>query len=88
MPRCSAVRRSCRSSQAAAFELIERGLAHLLASDAHTPDVREAGLLRAVEAIDDAELARWLTVQVPMAIVTDGPIPRRPETPKRGFLRR
>ena len=77
-----------RSSQSAAFELIDLGLAHLLASDAHTPDVREAGLLRAVEAIDEPELARWLTVQVPMAIVTDGPIPRRPQTRKRRRLRR
>ena len=77
-----------RSSQSAAFELIDLGLAHLLASDAHAPDVREAGLLRAVEAIDEPDLARWLTVQVPMAIVTDGPIPRRPQTRKRRRLRR
>src|SRR5204862_3206265 len=72
-----------RSSRSAAFELIERGLAHLLASDAHTPDVREAGLLGAVEAIGDLPLARWLTLEVPMAIVTDAPIPRRPDAKKR-----
>jgi protein-tyrosine phosphatase len=72
-----------RSSRSAAFELLERGLAHVLASDAHTPDVREAGLLGAVEAIGDAALARWLTLEVPMAIVTDAPVPRRPETRKR-----
>ena len=77
-----------RSSRDAAFKLIERGLAHLLASDAHTPDVREAGLLGAVEEVGDAALARWLTLEVPMAIVTDAPVPRRPETRKRRRLRR
>ena len=77
-----------RSSRAAAFTLIERGLAHLLASDAHTPHVREAGLLGAVEEIDDPALARWLTLEVPMSIITDAPVPRRPETRKRRRLRR
>jgi protein-tyrosine phosphatase len=77
-----------RSAQTAANELLRRGFAHLLASDAHTPDVREAGLAQAVEAIEDPQLARWLTWEVPMAIVTDGVPPRRPETRKRGFLRR
>ena len=77
-----------RSARTAAVDLIDRGLAHLLASDAHTPDVREAGLLGAVEAVGDPELARWLTLDMPMAIVTDGPLPRRPSPRKRGFLRR
>jgi protein-tyrosine phosphatase len=77
-----------RSSQSAAVELIRSGLAHLLASDAHTPDVREAGLLGAVEAVDDSVLARWLTLDVPMAIITDAPIPRRPDARKRRRLRR
>jgi protein-tyrosine phosphatase len=77
-----------RSSKAAAIGLIERGLAHLLASDAHTPDVREAGLAAAADAVGDPALARWLTLEMPMAIVTDAPLPRRPATKKRGFLRR
>ncbi|HEX3455790.1 MAG TPA: CpsB/CapC family capsule biosynthesis tyrosine phosphatase [Gaiellaceae bacterium] len=77
-----------RSAKTAAFELIDRGLAHLLASDAHTPDVREGGLAGAVEAVGDPELARWLTVEVPMAVITDAPVPRRPETKKRRFRRR
>lgn len=77
-----------RSARAAATALIDKGLAHLLASDAHTPDVREAGLTPAVEAVGDEALARWLTLDVPMAIVTDAPLPRRPETRKRRFLRR
>ncbi len=77
-----------RSSRAAAETLIEQGLAHVLASDAHTPDIREAGLLAAAEAVGDAALARWLTLEMPMAIVTDAPLPRRPESRRRGFLRR
>ena len=77
-----------RSSKAAAMGLIDRGLAHLLASDAHTPDVREAGLKAAAEAVGDAALARWMTLEMPMAIVTDAPLPRRPASRKRGFLRR
>ncbi len=77
-----------RSSRAAATALLERGLVHLLASDAHTPEVREAGLLAAVDAVGDAALAKWLTLEMPMAIVTDAPLPRRPEARRRGFLRR
>jgi len=77
-----------RVARGAAVELLDRGLAHLLASDAHTADVREAGLAGAVEAVTDPDLARWLTLDVPMAIVTDAPVPRRPETKKRRFLRR
>jgi protein-tyrosine phosphatase len=77
-----------RSSRAAAAELLDRGLAHLLASDAHTADVREAGLAGAVDALEDPDLARWLTLEVPMAIVTDAPVPHRPEAKKRRFLRR
>jgi protein-tyrosine phosphatase len=77
-----------RSSRAAAEALIELELAHLLASDAHTPDVREAGLVAAAEAVGNADLARWLTLEMPMAIVTDAPLPARPVSRKRGFLRR
>lgn len=77
-----------RPSRSAAQAMIENGLAHLLASDAHTPDVREAGLLAAAEAVGDSKLARWLTLEMPMAIVTDAPLPRRPAARKRGFLRR
>jgi len=77
-----------RAAKAAATALIEKGLAHLLASDAHTPDVREAGLLPAIDAVGDEGLARWMTLEMPMAIVTDAPLPRRPPTKKRRFLRR
>jgi hypothetical protein len=43
----------------------------------------------AVEALDDAQLARWLTVEVPGAILGGGAVPPRPERarPRRRFFR-
>ena len=76
-----------RASRKAAFELLERELVHLVASDAHGPGVRAVGLRPAVEAIDDAELARWLTVEVPAAIVSGDRIPERPASAKRRYAR-
>lgn len=75
-------------SRRAGLVLLERGLAHLLASDAHTPDIRGIGMSAAVEAIGDADLARWLTVDVPGAIVSGEDIPPRPDAPKRRRWRR
>jgi protein-tyrosine phosphatase len=80
-----------RASRACSVALLERGHAHLVASDAHAPDVRAVGLSGAVEAIGDPELARWLTVGVPRAILDGAPIPPRPvvDRPRRfGFLHR
>jgi protein-tyrosine phosphatase len=54
---------------ACAQELIERRLAHVLATDAHGPSVRETGVVAALAAIGDAELARRLTIDNPQAIV-------------------
>jgi protein-tyrosine phosphatase len=67
-----------RTSRKAAFRLLELGLAHLVASDAHTPGVRAVGLASAAEAVGDAALARWLTEAVPAAIVAGNQIPDRP----------
>jgi protein-tyrosine phosphatase len=80
-----------RGARACSLALLERGHAHLLASDAHAPDVRAVGLSGAVEAIGDPELARWLTVDVPRAILEGKPTPSRPvdDRPRRrSFLRR
>jgi protein-tyrosine phosphatase len=74
-----------RSSQAAADKLFELGLAHVLASDAHTPEIREAGLASAAEALRDDGLARFLTVEAPGAIVAGEPVP---EPPRKGRRRR
>ncbi len=80
--------RTGRSSQSAAFELVRRGLAHVLASDAHTAGIREAGMSGAVEALGDLALAQYLTWDVPLAIVTDAPLPRRPTPKRRRLFRR
>src|SRR5205085_11114791 len=53
-----------RGPEAAGRELIERGLAHMIASDAHTADVRQAGMAAAVKAVGDDALARWLAYDV------------------------
>lgn len=72
------------------FELVEAGLAHLIASDAHTPDVRGIGMSEAAIAVGDEALARWLTLDVPAAIVDGGPFPARParQPRRRGLFRR
>jgi protein-tyrosine phosphatase len=78
-----------RSAERCARLLLDRRLAHLIASDAHAPDVRAVGLTDAVRAIDDADLARWLTLDVPRAIVEGGVVPAFPEPLKRrGLFRR
>jgi len=66
-----------RGSRAAGLELLDGGLAHLVASDAHSPQVRESGL-SGVAAVGDPLLAQWLVESVPAAIVTASPLPPRP----------
>jgi protein-tyrosine phosphatase len=61
--------------------LLDLGLAHVLASDAHAPSIREIGLSAAAGAIGDRELVRWLTEDVPAAIVACAPLPERPARP-------
>jgi protein-tyrosine phosphatase len=72
----------------AAKRLLDSRLAHLLASDAHAPDVRSVGLSRAREAAGDDAVARWLTEDVPAALLAGDALPERPESPRRGLLRR
>jgi protein-tyrosine phosphatase len=61
--------------------LLELGLAHLLASDAHAPSIREIGLSAAAGSLGDVTLARWLTEDVPAAIVSSSQAPERPQAP-------
>jgi hypothetical protein len=68
--------------------LLKDGNAHVLASDAHGAAIREAGLADAVAALADADLARYLTEDVPAAIVAGDPIPVPPVRRTRGLLRR
>lgn len=76
-----------RPACATALRLVELGLAHLIASDAHGPDVRAVGLSAAAEAVGDPALARWLTEDLPGAIVAGKPLPSRPLR-RNGWLRR
>jgi protein-tyrosine phosphatase len=70
------------------LELVEHGLAHVVASDAHHPGIRTVGMAAAAEAIGDEALAQWLTVAIPGAIVDDSPLPERPEGKKRRWFGR
>jgi len=79
-----------------ALDLVEAGLVHLVASDAHDAVRRPPGLLEELRAAD-AELpglldrAAWMTSEVPRAILAGGPVPRPPGPPpkrrRRGLLR-
>lgn len=71
-------------AQACAAALLARGSAHLIASDAHEATVRAIGLSAAAAALQNDELARWLTVEVPSAILHDRDLPSRPGSRKRG----
>ncbi len=69
--------------------LVESGLAHLVASDAHTPDVRGIGMTDAAASVGDEPLARWLTHGVPASIVGGTELPPRPSArPRRRLFRR
>lgn len=76
--------RGGRRASDASFELLRRELAHLVASDAHSPEVRAIGLAGAVRAIGDERLAGWLTEEVPAAILAGDPLPERPTALRRG----
>jgi protein-tyrosine phosphatase len=71
-----------RPSRGAARALLKARLAHLIASDAHGPELRQAGLTAAVEAVRDDELARYLVDEVPRAITLGAPV--RPPPRLRG----
>jgi protein-tyrosine phosphatase len=66
-----------------AEHLLKVGHVHMLASDAHEPDLRAGGLASASHAVGDHELARWLTVDVPRAILDDTPVGEPPSRPRR-----
>jgi len=50
--------------------------------------VRSIGMTASAEAVGDEALAAWLTRDVPAALLAGGPLPARPETRRRGLLRR
>jgi protein-tyrosine phosphatase len=71
--------RAGRNAQACAFKLLSLRVAHIVASDAHASSVRAIGMRSAVDAIENDELARWLTDDLPRAIVDGGELPDRPK---------
>jgi protein-tyrosine phosphatase len=78
-----------RRTQACARELIDSELCHLLASDAHHASIRAVGMAEAYETVGDEVLARWLTVEMPQAILDDGELPPRPQRESgKGWLTR
>jgi len=68
-----------RRPQECARRLIDGGLVHMLASDAHHASVREVGMTAAAKAVGGGALSQWLTYDVPRAILADEPLPARPE---------
>lgn len=76
-----------RATRVTAERLLDLGLVHVLASDAHAPDVRQVGLSSARAAVGDPELGRWLTEDVPRAIVDGRELPPRPGSPRRRRFR-
>jgi protein-tyrosine phosphatase len=60
----------------AATAMLEQGLVHVLASDAHDA-VRRPPDLNVPDGLDDAQRA-WMTVDAPAAIVAGRPLPPRP----------
>jgi protein-tyrosine phosphatase len=78
-----------KGARSCAEKLLDAELVHLLGSDAHNAGIREAGLSAARDSVGDRELARWLTEEVPRALVLGEQLPPRPERTKRpGFLTR
>jgi protein-tyrosine phosphatase len=67
-----------RRAQATAGALLDERRAHLIASDAHIPEVRAIGLASAAERLGNPGLARWLTHDVPAALVAGTDPPPRP----------
>jgi protein-tyrosine phosphatase len=79
--------RGGHAAKRTAAQLVRRGLVHVLASDAHAPEIRSVGLTQARDAVVDAELAWYLTEAAPAAIAAGKPLPpRRSTTAKRRRL--
>jgi len=62
-----------------AIELVRERLVHNLASDAHHHDQRPPTMAPELERAGLGSLARWLTCEVPAAILAGEEIPERPQ---------
>lgn len=72
-----------QGAKRASRALLDAGLAHMIASDAHSTTVRAAGLAAAAASLDDRALAQWLTEDVPAAVMHGAELPARPARPQR-----
>ncbi len=61
-----------------ALALLDAGLAHNVASDAHDANQRPPSIAAELDSSGYGELREWLTVEVPSAILAGDQIPRRP----------
>jgi protein-tyrosine phosphatase len=68
-----------KRAQECGLTLVGEGLAHLIASDAHHASVRAVGMAAAAKAVGGGALGKWLTWDVPAAIIGDTAIPPRPD---------
>ena len=83
-----------RTVRRATVEMLKRGLAHDVASDAHDPDGRPPELRRGFDALSGelawltAEQRDWMTRAVPEALLAGAAPPPAPGRPGGGRLRR
>jgi len=77
-----------RRARKTAAALLELGLVHLLASDAHEPDSFRLSMRPALASLHDDGLTRWLTEDVPRAILAGETIAERPPQRTKHWLRR
>ncbi len=70
-----------RTANATAQALLERDLVHIISSDAHNVDRRPPRISEAAEKLGNADLAKFLTVDAPLAIVNGDRLPPRPAGP-------
>ncbi len=64
-----------------AFEMLEAGLVHSVASDAHDRSQRPPGMELELRQAGLEPLSDWLTKEVPLAILDGSDIPTRPTVP-------
>jgi protein-tyrosine phosphatase len=67
-----------RDVRKAALALVDSGLAHCVASDAHGPEIGRPHLDVVASAVGSKPVAEWLTREVPASILAGEPIPARP----------